>query len=142
LGWSERCRSVALNSALGADGNGGSNRAPEFQPWASDIVKKKTTDLLNPSMVWNFTDEQADSLNDGMLYVNPYATNASTAWIDLPASYHNNAGSFSFADGHSEIKKWSDPRTIVLVTASRPFSGSASANNRDINWLAERTPVK
>lgn len=105
LGWTERVRSVALNSALGADGNGGSRRAPEFQPWASDIVKKKTSDLIIPSMIWNFTDEHADSLNDAMIYVNPYTTNAATKWIDLPASYHNRAGSFSFADGHSEIRK-------------------------------------
>ena len=26
--------------------------------------------------------------------------------VDYPASYHNRAGGFSFADGHAEIKKW------------------------------------
>ena len=139
LGWSERARSVALNSALGADGTGGSGRAPEF-PWASDIVKKKTSDLLNPSMIWNFTDEHADSLNDAMLYVNPHYTNAATKWIDLPASYHNKAGSFSFADGHSEIRKWKSATGTVYPVTFTGFSPNAGANNPDVNWLAERTP--
>jgi prepilin-type processing-associated H-X9-DG protein len=140
-GFVERCRSVSLSAALGSDGNGGNNRAPEF-PWAADIVKKKTSDLINPSKTWNFTDEQADSLNDAMLYVNPYATNGATKWIDLPASYHNNAGSFSFADGHSEIKKWVDSRTTIRVTTTGPYVGAACPNNPDVNWLAARTPVK
>jgi hypothetical protein len=29
-----------------------------------------------------------------------------------PASYHNRAGSLNFADGHSEIKRWRDSRTM------------------------------
>lgn len=141
-GFTDRTRSVSLNSALGADNIGGNRRAPEFQPWASDIVKKKTSDLLNPSMVWNFADEQADALNDAMIYVNPYATNAATVWIDLPASYHNNSGSFSFADGHSEIKRWKDARTLVRVTTTANSAGSTCPNNPDVNWIAARTPVK
>jgi len=31
------------------------------------------------------------------------------SWEHLPASYHNGACGFTFADGHSEIKKWLDP---------------------------------
>ena len=142
LGWTQRARSVALNSALGADGDGGTRRAPEFQPWASDIVKKKTSELIQPSMVWNFTDEHADSLNDSMLYVNPYYTNATTKWIDLPASYHNGAGSFSFADGHSEIRKWKSTSGTVYPVTYSALGPNAGANNPDVNWLAERTPKK
>jgi prepilin-type processing-associated H-X9-DG protein len=29
-----------------------------------------------------------------------------TRWWELPANYHNNAGSLSFADGHAEIRRW------------------------------------
>ncbi len=142
IGWSQRARSVALNSALGADGNGGNNRAPEFKPWAWDIVKKKMSELITPSMVWNFTDEHADSLNDAMLYVNPDYTNAATKWIDLPASYHNGAGSFSFADGHSEIRRWKSPSGTIYPVTYIALSANAGPNNPDVNWLAERTPKK
>ena len=47
-------------------------------------------------------DEHPDSINDGYFINNP----SGTAWQDIPASYHNGACGFSFADGHSEIKKW------------------------------------
>ncbi len=34
----------------------------------------------------------------------------------MPASCHNGAGGFSFADAHSEIHKWLVPSTDVPVT--------------------------
>jgi prepilin-type processing-associated H-X9-DG protein len=39
------------------------------------------------------------------------ARGKSAQFTDFPASYHNGAAGFSFADGHGEIKKWLDPRT-------------------------------
>ena len=40
-------------------------------------------------------------------------------WLDLPASYHGNAGGLSFADGHSEIHRWRDaaPRARLARAA-------------------------
>jgi len=32
--------------------------------------------------------------------------------VDCPASCHNNAARIAFADGHLEIHKWLDSRTI------------------------------
>jgi len=40
----------------------------------------------------------------------------------------------SFADGHSEFKKWRDSRTIADITP-----GTASPDNPDIAWLQQRT---
>jgi len=37
-------------------------------------------------------------------------------WSDMPASYHNGAAGFSFADGHSEIHKWVEPVTKQPIT--------------------------
>jgi len=64
-------------------------------------------------------------------------------WSDLPASYHNGAGGFSFADGHSEIKKWrasSTKRGVVKNTADFPIP--VGSDTRDIQWIAERSTVK
>ena len=68
---------------------------------------------------------------------------ASTArMIDFPASYHNGAAGLSFADGHAEIKKWQDPRTMPAVQNSNQLQlNVASPNNPDVIWLAERTSV-
>ena len=51
-------------------------------------------------------------------------------------AYHNRAGGFSFADGHSEIKKWQDHRTTPSKVTQLNI---ASPNNRDMFWLQERS---
>jgi prepilin-type processing-associated H-X9-DG protein len=36
-------------------------------------------------------------------------------WFNLPASYHNGACNLSFADGHSESRKWVDPAMLKPI---------------------------
>src|SRR5208283_2472339 len=91
VGWSYRCRSVSMDEALGFG-----TRATEFNPWDLNIQKMKLTDLHNPGPadVWVFLDEAPDSINDAMMYVNPYntATGNNPAnggnWVDWPGSMH------------------------------------------------------
>ena len=94
-----------------------------------------------PSMSWAFVDEHPDSINDGNLYVNPVwgAGTGQQQWTDMPASYHNGACGFSFADGHSEIKKWNDNRTINPVRYGY-LNNIAVNGSVDYDWAAERTP--
>ena len=64
-----------------------------------------------------------------------------SAWQDLPASYHNGACGFSFADGHSEIKKWASATskyTRVIYTYPPTMTFDA-AGRRDFAWYLERT---
>ena len=61
-------------------------------------------------------DEHPDSINAGG-FANTMVENASASRIvDFPASYHNGAAGICFADGHGEIKRWSDPRTTPPPT--------------------------
>jgi hypothetical protein len=61
-------------------------------------------------------------------------------FIDLPASYHHRAGGFSFADGHSEIRRWLDDRTMPpLVRDGYVRDRFESPDNPDITWLQERS---
>jgi prepilin-type processing-associated H-X9-DG protein len=62
----------------------------------------KQAQVPKPAKTWLFLDEHPDSINDGYFVNNDIAT----SWQDIPASYHNGACGFSFADGHAEIKKW------------------------------------
>ncbi len=107
----------------------------------------KATDMGDPgpSMVWVLLDEHPDSINDAA-FANQMvsaATLSAARIIDFPASYHNGACGFSFADGHSEIKKWKDGRTIAPVKYNASLTlNVASANNRDVLWFAERTTSK
>jgi prepilin-type processing-associated H-X9-DG protein len=95
-----------------------------------------------PSSTWVFLDEREDSINDGYFVVDMAGyPDQPTRWkiVDYPASYHNNAGGFSFADGHSEIKKWRDGRiTPSISKADRPLDVT-SPNNKDVFWMQERS---
>jgi prepilin-type processing-associated H-X9-DG protein len=94
-----------------------------------------------PSQTWVLIDEREDSINDGfwVLRMEGYPNLASTHMVDYPASYHNGAAGLSFADGHSEVKKWLDGRTTPLLRANGTIPlNVASPNNRDILWLQDR----
>ena len=60
---------------------------------------------------------------------------------DLPGMYHNLACGFSFADGHSEIKRWRDPRTTppLLRGTEGPAWEISSPGNADVAWLQDHT---
>jgi len=62
-----------------------------------------------PANLWVFLDENPISINDAFCICEPGVNN----WIDCPASYHNNAGGLAFADGHAQIRKWTDPTVLV-----------------------------
>jgi len=61
--------------------------------------------------------------------------------VDYPARTHGGDGGISFADGHSEIHKWKDSCTYTPPPGTGPgqVGDSASANNQDVLWMAERT---
>jgi len=79
----------------------------------------KDADLGKPgaSKIWVFIDENPMSINDGSFICDPLIN----MWIDCPASYHNNAGGLAFADGHAQIKKWTDKMvTFTWSTQIKP----------------------
>ncbi|HVV73877.1 MAG TPA: prepilin-type N-terminal cleavage/methylation domain-containing protein, partial [Verrucomicrobiae bacterium] len=68
------------------------------------------------SKIFVFLDMREDRVNwsnfmTDMTGYSPPNPGAYTFTSDLPGMYHNNAAGFSFADGHSEMKRWLDPRT-------------------------------
>jgi len=137
-----RIRSMSMSQAVGGPGGwlpGDYNEAQKT--WK---VYYKATDFAaaSPSRIYVLLDEHPDSINAGgfanMMIENP----ARAKIIDYPASYHNGAAGLSFADGHAEIKKWLDPRTIVKVKFAPMPLNVASANNRDMVWLSDRTTIK
>jgi len=81
----------------------------------------KYDDLVDPgpARTFVFLDMREDSINTGSFYTDmtgyPDQPVKTRFGEDYPASYHNRAGGFSFADGHSEIKGWLDPRTMPSI---------------------------
>jgi prepilin-type N-terminal cleavage/methylation domain-containing protein/prepilin-type processing-associated H-X9-DG protein len=110
----------------------------------------KTSDFVNPgpSGTWVLVDEHPDSMNDGFFCIdmNAYPNLGGAVLPDVPASYHNNACGFAFADGHSEIKRWRDKRTMPKVMrrglTTNPTYTRSQPNNPDILWLWDKTTRK
>ena len=95
----------------------------------------------SPANLWVYADEHPDSVNDGALAVkmSPYGGK----WQDGPSNLHDGGCGIAFADGHSDIKKWADARTLAMkVTYSTSFPyGINEPNNPDIMWLQARSTV-
>jgi len=96
-----------------------------------------------PANTWVIMDENPQTINDGLMAVAvPLNLESAVAkLVDYPASSHGRAGGMSFADGHSEIHKWRDPRTYTPPASANPglVTGASSPNNQDVIWMAERT---
>ena len=140
-GYGPRVRSISMNGQMGGVVSGASQQAVinQYGPGANYLLFLKQTDISkpNPSMAWVFIDEHADSINDGLFRI---ALNQAATWADVPASYHGASGALSFADGHAEIKRWSDPqvkdRPVTRVDISAPVP---AVPNTDLLWMEERT---
>ena len=135
-----RVRSISMNGYIEGGAYAGQHGPydSEFQP--GFFAYDNLADIIapSPSMLWVFVDEQADSINDGYLRLD--VTNPNM-WLDLPASYHDGACAFGFADGHTEIKKWHDPTTFVPVSTGQnsAHSGYSAPNSVDIAWIIPHT---
>jgi prepilin-type N-terminal cleavage/methylation domain-containing protein/prepilin-type processing-associated H-X9-DG protein len=105
---------------------------------------KKTADMTlpSPSSLWVYADESPDSVNDAAMAVAMTRNNpAADKWQDGPSTLHGGGCGFTFADGHAEIHKWHDNRTLamkVTYTTTFPF-GWTQPNNNDIQWVKDRT---
>jgi prepilin-type N-terminal cleavage/methylation domain-containing protein/prepilin-type processing-associated H-X9-DG protein len=137
---SPRVRSMSMNRFFGSD------RVPEITP--NLRIYTKTADIIapQPSNLWVFLDEREDSIDCGGFRVNMAGwtgNQRSTRLQDYPAAYHNRAGGFSFADGHSEIHRWQDPRTTPILQKGRSLPlNISSPNNPDMMWLMSKTSRK
>jgi prepilin-type N-terminal cleavage/methylation domain-containing protein len=129
-----RVRSMSMSIWVG--GNQGTDGG-----WgASWRVFNKLGQILNPGPAKTYVllDEREDSINDGffVMVMDGYPDVSRAQLIDFPASYHGRAGGFSFADGHSEIRRWVDNRTMPPIMANGTIPlGVSCPNSKDVAWL-------
>jgi prepilin-type N-terminal cleavage/methylation domain-containing protein/prepilin-type processing-associated H-X9-DG protein len=135
-------RSYSMNNWVGGNGD----TPPLYKGfWGAGgnwTVFRNLGGMLRPGPALTFVllDERQDSINDGYFVteMDGYPKLASTKLVDYPASYHNGAAGFSFADGHSEIHKWRDPRTTPPLTSILQLN-VASPNNQDVFWMQDHS---
>jgi hypothetical protein len=150
-GWSRRLRSNSMNALFGLSDN---NKASlNGRSWAPNGISGggpyrqflKQSDVPNPALTWLTVDENPDTINDGFFIASDNRNN--TGWGDVPASYHNGACGFSFADAHAEIKKWHGQLANLGKRAPFYSSGipgqwltiSTAIEKADWLWYWERT---
>jgi prepilin-type N-terminal cleavage/methylation domain-containing protein/prepilin-type processing-associated H-X9-DG protein len=129
-----RIRSYSMNDWMGAT----AGSATVFRS-TSFYVYDKLSEIIHPSPsdLWVLVDQHPDSISSAWFVVDEtgYPTPSQTKLAGIPASYHNKACSFSFADGHSETHQWRDSRTMPPVTHVQTTTTKTQPNNNDIVWL-------
>jgi prepilin-type N-terminal cleavage/methylation domain-containing protein/prepilin-type processing-associated H-X9-DG protein len=102
-----KVRSYSMNGWIGSDhaysGIFGVSGAMNFK------VYLKESDMRSPVNTFYLIDEHEKSINDGFFWVDMTSTRPFT---DMPATRHGRGYGLSFCDGHSEIFKLTDPRTV------------------------------
>jgi prepilin-type N-terminal cleavage/methylation domain-containing protein/prepilin-type processing-associated H-X9-DG protein len=138
-----RVRSMSMNAWLQPPLDNDVN-----MDWTHYRVYRKDGDMAVPGSanLWLFMDENPFSINDGFMWEEPNGNGATGVfptgldWKDYPAIYHNNACGLSFADGHAQIRKWTDPTLFsAAVKTEQPPNLAAGGKQIDINWLMART---
>jgi prepilin-type N-terminal cleavage/methylation domain-containing protein/prepilin-type processing-associated H-X9-DG protein len=124
-----RVRSVSMNNLVGTGS----------RTWSANSVKyprcTRFDQIKSPADMFVILDEREDSINDGEFMTDP---DTLYQLVDYPASYHNNGGSFSFADGHSEIHRWKDPRTMPVLQPGQILTLNINMpGDVDVLWLAQ-----
>jgi prepilin-type N-terminal cleavage/methylation domain-containing protein/prepilin-type processing-associated H-X9-DG protein len=104
----------------------------------------KLTQLLKPgpSMTFVTLDEHPDSIDDAVFHSVGGLSIQNAELRNVPASYHYGGGAnFSFADGHAEIHKWKDKRTIIGVNITK-IGNLKVAGSVDYVWINDRIPYE
>ncbi len=136
-GWRERVRSYSMNAMVGDAGPVSTSGYNVNNP--AYVQFFNITSIPQPSEIFIFLDEHPDSINDGYFLNRDYYPE----WRELPASYHNGAAAFSFADGHSILHRW------LVASTHRPAQPDAAglpiqlpANQRtDFEWVVGHMSV-
>ena len=84
-------------------------------------------------MTYVMIDECEYSINDAYFVSDPIQGNY---WQDVPASRHAGAGGLSYADGHTEMKRWTDGKILNFKGTTGSLSGDP--NSSDAAWLQQR----
>jgi prepilin-type N-terminal cleavage/methylation domain-containing protein/prepilin-type processing-associated H-X9-DG protein len=133
-------RSFSISGQMNGGSWGGKSVTPIIlgsNPASAPAYSKTTSiDRPPPSQAFVFIDESEYTIDDGYFAV---LVNQDT-WQNFPGFRHGGSASLSFADGHSEIKRWIEPSTGKLKDPNG-FSPAPKYNgqrNRDLQWLSER----
>jgi prepilin-type N-terminal cleavage/methylation domain-containing protein/prepilin-type processing-associated H-X9-DG protein len=137
-----RVRTISMNFYLGgfAGSDAGIPQAPRYK-----LFFKLGELPPLASKTFLFLDEREDVINWGNYLTDmsgymPSIPGDYNFDQDLPGMYHNRACGLSFCDGHAEIHRWLDPRTMPpLQPGKQIVQNWAVPRDQDVAWMQERT---
>ena len=152
-------RSYSMNSAVGTVFSGATATRPVGSPvdggWllgasfnsgqSAYLTYGKISSFTRPgpAQTWVFIDENPRTINDASMAISALAAPGKTYMIDKPTGLHGRSGGLAFADGHSIVHKWKDPRTYTVTFDGQgnaiQVSTLQSPDNADCFYLAEIT---
>jgi len=148
-GYTARPRSYSMNGFFGASTPTWTSEKNEFYPSYAQFLK--VSRIPNPSNLYVILGEHPDNINDGYFKdsANPNITSSADwpggVWGDVPASNHDGAAGFGFADGHAEIHLWTSRKCTIYPVRYQPITKvsllSDPAGIADAAWLASHTSV-
>jgi prepilin-type N-terminal cleavage/methylation domain-containing protein/prepilin-type processing-associated H-X9-DG protein len=134
----DRVRSVSMNNFLGAPSRSTSDGSadPFNNPKGDSPYPPYQTisHVRYPSTTFVFLDEREDSINDGTFTTDELNL---LHLRDVPASYHGGSNGFSFADGHSEMHKWTSGWILQPIQSTKINDQYFSAPVDDLTWLQQ-----
>ena len=93
-----------------------------------------------PSEAFVFIDEHEGSIDNARFTV---TARNQWRWIDFAGTRHNGGCVLSFADGHSELWKWKESRTLEISKMKGWIQGQAGVygKDRDLGRIYDAIPV-
>ncbi|MCD6339929.1 MAG: type II secretion system protein [Verrucomicrobia bacterium] len=127
----QRVRSYGMNSHVGWRGSRyRNNPVPGYR------VYLKTTDTadMSPSDLFVFMEIHPKSICRPFFGI----IMGRSMFYHIPANYHKPSSTVSFADGHTEIHRWVDPRTINPPdNLSWHNHNYSTPDNPDVAWIQD-----
>jgi len=127
-------RSYSMNSWLSPFPKKDVNSIWNYPTPPTPAIFIKETDILHPDKTFVLIDENEISIDDGYFAGTPSKPNY---WINVASTRHGGSGGISYADGHSEVKKWTDANVLHPPTAGGS-SFPSDPGSSDNAWLEER----
>lgn len=100
----------------------------------------KSQNIRLPANIFVFMEDHEASINDGCFFTDP---DTPYHLIKYPAGRHGWSGGLSFADGHLEVHRWRDSRTVPVTPPGQNMQLNVNLpGDEDVVWLANHAVGK
>jgi type II secretory pathway pseudopilin PulG len=131
-----KVRSYALNSYIGWVRSSLNNNSLDYQ-W---FMKASHLNLGKPAEILSFVDTAPGFVcHPGFVVVEDMGL-----YYHMPSAQHDRGGSVTFADGHTDYHRWTEPATIKEALETKWIDNHFffRSNNKDLQWLQQRASFR